>query len=114
MSGQSKLEIIGIDQRNALLPKNDYNGIPGNQYTSTHTRALADTATPEHGRGTGGDLDSENYKAGTKTDIKGNPSVPGSGRNPAIANNVSTWGYGPKQPYSKPATTQNNGQAQIS
>lgn len=114
MSTQSKLEIIGIDQRNTLLPKNDYNYIVGNQYTKTHTRALADIDTPEAGRGTGGFLDSENYGAGTRTDIKGNPTIPGTGRNAAIAGNESTWGYGPGNFYQKPDTTQNNGQAQIS
>jgi hypothetical protein len=114
MSAQSKLEIIVIDKRNALLPKNNYNSVGNNQYTAGHTRALSDTVTPEAGRGTGGDLDSENYATGTRTDIDGNPSIPGSGRNPAIAKNESTWGYGPKNFYTKPDTTQNNGQVNIS
>ena len=114
MSSQSKLELVGIDQRNALLPKNDYNSVGGNQYTSTHTRALSDVKTPEAGRGTGQNLDSENYAAGTRTDIQGNPTLPGSGRNPAMANNQATWGYSPKQVYTKPDTTGNNGQVNIS
>ncbi len=93
--GQNKLEEIAIAQRNSLIPRNHYNNeAEGNKYTGTHTRALSDSETPEAGRGSGGNnfLDTPNQNVGTQTDINGNPLIPGSGRNPAYANNGSTWG----------------------
>lgn len=108
---QSKLEQIAINQRNTLIPINDYNSeASANNYSATHSKALTDTQTPEHGRGTQNYLDTPNYGAGTQTDINGNPSIPGSGRNPAIANNGSTWGYTPENIYQAPNTSANEGQ----
>ncbi len=111
MSEQSKLEIIALQKRNDLIAINDYNGIDGaNGYSATHTRALSDAQTPEHGRGTGGFLDTGNYDAGTATDRFGNPDIPASGREAAFANNGSTWGYTPDEEYTTPDTSGNAGQ----
>lgn len=111
---QSKLEQIAIVQRNTLIPINTFNNeAPANNYTAGHTRALSDTETPEQGRGTQNFLDTSNYDAGTQTDINGNPSIPGSGRNPAIANNGSSWGYTPNSIYTAPDTSANVGQVVI-
>ena len=49
-----------------------------------YTNALSDG--DNRGRGEDADI-------GTKTDIDGNPIVPGSGRNPSIANNQAKYGY---------------------
>lgn len=115
--GQSKLEEIAIIQRNTLIPKNYYNNeADANNYAATHTRAKSDTLTPEAGRGSGGNnfLDTPNYDGvGTQTDINGNPSIPGSGRNPAFTNNGSTWGYTPDSIYNAPDTSANIGQVVI-
>lgn len=111
---QSKLEQIAITQRNTLIPINDYNNEAApNNYTANHSKALTDEQTPEHGRGTHNFLDTPNYNAGTQTDINGNPSIPGSGRNSAIANNGSTWGYTPETTYQAPNTDLNQGQIVI-
>jgi len=111
---QSKLEQIAIIQRGTLIPINSYNSAAAaNNYTATHTRALGDAQTPEAGRGSGGFLDIENYDVGTATDINGNPNVGGSGREPAFANNGSTWGYTPSVVYSAPDTSLNQGQVII-
>lgn len=109
--GQSALEKAAIAARNSLLPVNRYNNAAAaNTYTATHTRAKADSATPNHGKGTGAFLDIENYAAGSALDINGNPSVAlGSGRNPAFASNLATWGYGPAQRYTRPNTNGNIG-----
>ena len=112
----NKLEQYAIEQRAKLLPKNDYNDeASANNYSGTHTRALADQKTPEAGRGSGGNnfLDTPNYNVGTETDINGNPSIAGSGRKPAIANNGSTWGYTPDNIYKAPDTSENTGQVTI-
>ena len=114
--GQSKLEVVGLQERIILEVLNLFKGDdPGNGYSATHTNAIGDSQTPEHGRGngTGASLDTENYGIGTKTDIEGNPAVPGSGRIPAIANNGSTWGYTPDSWYVLPDTSLNVGQYQM-
>ena len=111
MPDQSKLEIIALQKRNDLVAINEFDGVDlANGYSATHTKALADDATPEHGRGTGGDLDTLNYNAGTHTDRYGNVEVPGSGRAAAFANNGSTWGYTPGNGYTTPDTSGNIGQ----
>ena len=110
---QSKLEQIALIKRPELEVINDFQGYdPNNGYSVTHTKAISDTQTPEHGRGngTGAFLDSSNYDIGTATDINGNPDVPASGRLAAIANNGSTWGYTPDQGYTAPDTSANLGQ----
>lgn len=111
MPEQSKLEIIALQKRNDLIAINNYNGIdPSNEYSGTHSKALADKKTPEQGRGTGGFLDTHNNNAGTETDKFGNPTMLGSGRAAAIANNGSTWGYTPTEGYTTPDTSGNIGQ----
>ena len=58
------LSKIAEEQRKKLFPRNDFN--PSDQYSSVHPDALADG--DKIGRGTGGDLDVYNQKAGTSTD----------------------------------------------
>ena len=113
--GQSALEIAAIAQRNILLPANTYNSAaPANQYSATHTRALADNLTPHYGKGTGDFLDIYNYNAGADWDIFGNQAnAVGSGRNPAFANNYGTWGYDNNHFYKKPDQSRNVGQVII-
>lgn len=115
--GQTALELIAIQQRNKFLPNNLYNNYANaNQYSATHTRALADQTTPHNGRGTGQFLDIYNFDVGTDYDIKGNQSnanSQGSGRNNAFADNFGTWGYDNNHYYVKPDTTKNTGQVVI-
>lgn len=114
----NKLEQAAITQRNFLIAKDIYNqnwatpSNTNNQYSPTHTRALADTTTPIYGKGTGQFLDTNNYNAGGEYDIKGNTRYVGSGRNSAIAKNLSDWGYGPNviNWYKLPDTSGNLGQ----
>jgi len=117
--GISKLESDGNLFRNNNIVNNVYNNADtSNNYTSSHTRALADSKTPNYGKGTGLFLDIENYKAGSDLDINGNQgNSVGSGRVPAFALNASTWGYGPAgagmTPYKAPDTSKNKGQVTI-
>lgn len=105
----NKLEEAAIAARNALVAINTFNNAnPSNNYGATHTRALSDEITPVQGKGTGTLLDT--YNGGGSYDIYGTPQYPGSGRLAAFANNESTWGYGPSQPYSTPDTSGNIGQ----
>jgi hypothetical protein len=112
----TKLELAAIAQRAILTTPNSYKqdwNNPTNvndQYSPTHTRALADTTTPEYGKGTGGFLDTNNYNAGGEFDKNGYPSILGSGRNNAIIQNQAQWGYGPTQVYGIPDTSGNAGQ----
>ncbi len=115
---QSALEVAAIAQRNALIPINTYNNLQtANNYTATHTRALADSVTPHNGKGSGQFLDTFNYNGvGADWDQNGNALIPngqGSGRNPAFANNLATWGYGPSSYYLMPNTSLNSGQVTI-
>lgn len=113
---QSKLEQVALVKRPELEVINTFKGDdPSNGYTPTHTNAIGDAQTPEHGRGNGtGDfLDSANYDIGTATDINGNPDIPASGRLAAIANNGSTWGYTPQDGYQAPDTSLNDGQFHV-
>jgi hypothetical protein len=113
--GQSKLEKAAIAARDSLLPINTYNGVaPDNQYSSTHTRAVADNLTPNAGKGTGNFLDIDNYAAGSALDINGNPSVAiDGGRNKALSKNFTTWGYDPTHSYKEPDMSGNEGQVII-
>jgi len=111
----TKLEEAAMAQRAKLLGPNVYNhdyklNNSNNEYSATHTRALADNKTPIYGKGTGQFLDTENYKAGGEFDINGNPSINGSGRQNAIVLNTAKWGYGPTKNYKIPDTSQNFGQ----
>jgi predicted neuraminidase len=114
--GQSPLEQCAITVRDQAFASNFakfmYNC--DCQYGLTHTRALADTLTPDYGRGTGGDLDINNYKAGNDWDINGNP-VNGNfgGRNKAFAYNLATFGYDCQHCYTAPDTSKNKGQVII-
>lgn len=114
----NKLELAAIKQRDFLIAKDIYNqnwatpSNTNNQYSPTHTRALADTTTPIYGKGTGKFLDIYNYNGGGEFDIKGNARYAGSGRNNAISKNLSDWGYGPDATnwYRAPDTSGNLGQ----
>lgn len=116
---QSPLEAAAIIARANLIPKNIYNNESNsNQYGDTHTRALSDTTTPVNGKGSGNYLDIENYKGvGGVFDIFGNATNPGSGREPSLSLNSSTWGYGPNglgmTNYTAPDTSLNKGQVII-
>lgn len=118
--GQSPLEAAAIAQRDFLIPKNTYNNYANtNEYGSKHTRALSDTNTPIYGKGSGQFLDIYNYGGvGGDWDIHGNQANSiGSGRNPELILNASTWGYGPSQvagsDYAAPNTSLNKGQVII-
>lgn len=113
--GQSALEIAAIAQRNILIPTNVYNSsAAANQYSATHTRALADSLTPNYGKGTGQFLDIYNYDAGAEWDKFGNQANSiGSGRNPAFARNFGTWGYDNNNSYQRPDQSRNVGQVVI-
>jgi len=116
---QSALEIAAIAARNKLIASNTYDSVAAaNNYSATHTRALADQTTPIYGKGTGNFLDIENYVAGGEFDVNGNQgNSVGSGRNPAMALNSGLWGYGPVglglTNYSAPDTSKNVGQVII-
>ena len=108
----NKLEQVAIDKRDTLISKNYYNSeSDANNYSATHTRALADAKTPVYGKGTGIFLDT--YKGGGDFDVNGNPAISGSGRLAAIANNTSTWGYGPTSNYTAPDMSLNKGMVVI-
>lgn len=118
--GQSPLEAAAIAARNTLLPINTYNNAAvANEYTATHTRAISDASTPIYGKGSGQFLDISNYGGvGGEWDINGNQfNSVGSGRNPAMGLNGSTWGYGPSglgmTNYQHPNTGGNIGQVII-
>lgn len=116
--GQTPLEAAAIIARNILIAQNTYDVIASNNYTATHTRALADNLTPVQGKGTGGFLDIDNYAAGGFFDISGYPLISiGSGRNPNMTLNNVTWGYGPAGlgmiNYLTPNTSLNVGQVII-
>lgn len=118
--GQSPLEAAAIAARNSLLPINTYNNASvSNEYTATHSRAISDASTPIYGKGSGNFLDITNYSGvGGEWDKNGNQgNSVGSGRNPAMALNGSTFGYGPTglgmQNYQSPNTAGNVGQVII-
>jgi hypothetical protein len=105
----NKLEQAAIATRTVLIAINNYDNVAdANNYTATHTKALSDEQTPVKGKGTGVFLDT--YNGGGSLDIYGNPAAAGSGRLAAIANNTSTWGYGPTSYYQHPDTGGNIGQ----
>ena len=118
--GQSPLEAAAIAQRDFLIPKNTYNNYSNsNEYGATHTRAVSDTKTPIYGKGSGQFLDIFNYAGvGGAWDIHGpQANSIGSGRNPELILNASTWGYGPSQVagsnYKQPNMSLNVGQVII-
>jgi hypothetical protein len=117
--GQTPLEAAAIAARASLLTNNTYNNAAvANEYSATHTRALSDTITPVYGKGSQGFLDIDNYGGvGGSIDINGNANYIGSGRNPEMSLNNSTWGYGPNglsmTPYTTPNTSLNVGQVVI-
>lgn len=89
----SKLEQLAIIQRDSITNPNLYKlnwKEPlnvSNNYSVVHTRAISDTKTPIHGKGTGIFLDTEN--GGGEYDINGNPNHVGSGRVNAL--NINTY-----------------------
>ena len=108
----NKLEEAAIAAREALIARNNYdNSDNNNNYTATHTRAIADGLTPVYGKGTGLFLDT--YNGGGEYDVLGNPTYGGSGRLAAFANNGSQWGYTPQQYYVAPDMSLNIGQVSI-
>lgn len=103
---QSELERLAIIQRKLNLVNNIYNNdASSNNYGATHTRALSDSLTPEHGR----EPISPGADIGTKTDIYGNPQIPGSGR----VNNLTSNKYNTSKPYTEPDTSLNIGAVSI-
>ena len=60
------LTAVADQERNKLIPKNDYNKV-GNEYSAVNKDALADGDS--RGRGTGAFLDVYNTNAGTINDI---------------------------------------------
>lgn len=101
----NKLEQAAIAARDNLVGFNTYKGDENsNNYTSTHTRALADSETPVYGKGTGVFLDT--YNGGGSMDINGSPSAAGSGR----IQNLATNGFDQNNPYEHPDTSGNEGQ----
>lgn len=60
------LTAVADQERNKLIPKNDYNKV-GNEYSAVNKDALADGDS--RGRGTGVFLDVYNTNAGTVNDI---------------------------------------------
>ena len=98
--------------RNSLLAKNIYKegAKAGTQYSATHTRAISDQTTANYGKGSGGDLDVNNYNnVGSDWDKNGNANIAmGSGRNPAFAQNLGKWGYDPTHYYKHPDLSKSN------
>lgn len=98
-------------------------GNANDEYGVNNTNALADSATPYNGKGTGdgvvlGEFGAiTNYLGGSTEDINGIDSLVGSGRNQQITLNQSIWGYGPIQlggeDYTTPDTSANVGQVII-
>lgn len=111
MAEQSDLEKIAIIERNKLKGKNVYNDLDGNKYEPGHTRALSDTTTPIHGKGTGKEapMGPDVTNGGGDMDINGNPNYPGSGRIKSVASNE----YNENKKYEKPDMSGNIGQVVI-
>lgn len=64
----NQLGQIGVQQRGALIPTNDY--FQTNQYNATHPDALATGDLQGKGTGTDGLLNAYNFNAGNITDIQ--------------------------------------------
>lgn len=97
MAEKSKLELIGTEARLNHRIRNTFTGLNEEQkYSTTHTRAISDEETPEHGKGTGISLDTAN--GGSRTDINGDPALSGSGRK----GNVRFNQYNRENEYQKP------------
>jgi len=105
MAEQSKLELIGIAQRQAQINFNNYNNYStDNNYSTSHTRAKSDDITPVQGKGTGQYMDTRH--GGGSYDIYGIASATGSGR----LGNVGFNHYNENNGYEKPDTSKNIGQ----
>jgi hypothetical protein len=80
-----------------------FTGNVNDLYGPNHTNAISDNQSPYNGRGTGDGVVNgiygaiSNYNGGNIEDKNGSLGVVGSGRNPQITLNASTWGYGPTQ-----------------
>ena len=101
----SKLEELGDQYRKENIVKNEYQA--EKQYHGTHPNAISNG--DNKGKGTGDGSNAENINTsngGSDIDINGNPEMPGSGRNAAIARNEAKYGategpngFGPSKPY---------------
>ena len=110
-----------IASRINLIAINEFDNVNNsNNYTSTHTRALSDSKTPEHGKGNPKDssvdigaLGNGFYDIkgalGGSYDINGSPQIAGSGR---IANVIKNP-YNYNLQYIKPDTTLNIGKVKF-
>lgn len=107
MAQQSKLEQIGIEQRNNLLAMNGYNNQTGQGYSATHTKAMSDDLTPIQGKGTGQYMDTHN--GGGYEDIHGVAGTVGTGRLASLAMNDYNYENG----YEAPDTSLNIGQIHL-
>lgn len=105
MGKQTKLEQIGLEQRAKTISRNDFNTTADNKmYSRSHTKALSDDETPNQGKGTGKQLDTQG--GGSKIDINGDPAIISSGR----VGNTRLNAYNNKNEYTKPDTSGNIGQ----
>lgn len=105
MAVQTKLELIGIQQRTTQLTSNYYNDSDvSNHYGPMHTRARSDQETPEAGKGTGIYMDT--YNGGGSIDIYGSLNAVGSGR----VGNLTFNDYNQTNGYETPNTASNVGQ----
>lgn len=102
----NKLELAAIQQRNILIPLNNYNYSDASQnYGATHPNALSDG--DNKGKGTSSFLDIMN--GGSDIDINGNPFLVGSGR----LQNIGFNQYNKDNGYETPDTSGNIGQVTI-
>ena len=83
---KNDLSSIAEAERRKLFAKNDYKF--QNSYSATNPDALA--TGDEFGKGTGGDLDTNNQKAGSSTDIA------------ERKNEIKVNAYQPNKPYTYP------------
>jgi hypothetical protein len=105
---QSPLEQIAIIHRQTQLAANSFDSsAPANGYSETHTKALSDTTTPVHGKGTGVSMDTTN--GGSDVDINGNVLISKTGR----VQNMAINPYDTINGYTTPNTAANVGQVQI-
>ena len=88
---KTKLDLIAIEARQNMLPKNYY--VEDDRYTQSHPNATqaqgVDDPNNARGKGTGVKFDFDN--GGSNIDINGDPSLLNTGRN-AINQNLYTPG----------------------
>lgn len=102
----NELEQVAINQRNSLIPLNEYNSSDQSQkYSSSHPNALSDGDN----KGKGTNLYLDTYNGGADFDINGNPAIVGSGR----LQNISSNQYNSDNGYTTPDMSGNIGQVVI-